>query len=171
MLTREEKAVQAEYSLSFKDYREAQWLYLKRSPLAMIFYVLGCWGPSILGLLLIAVYLFGLGLGDSEDAARVLRNISPFIVGCMILLPLRWWNLWRAYAAMFPKGNRQTIFSFDNEQFISAIPNRSEARVYWSALEKYEEDGKQMLLFPARKRFFIIPSEPCRRLAGWPCAL
>jgi len=43
------------------------------------------------------------------------------------------------------------------EQVISAIPNRSEGRFFWSAIQDYAEDDKIALLFIQKKKFLFIP--------------
>ncbi len=150
--------MQAQYELSFNDYKNAQWVYLKHRPFNLLVFVLFYCVLPLCCLLLLVVSLYARKQGHASQATLILLNLRPLLVTLVVIAFLRQFSIWRTYLSLFEKKSPRTaVFSFDDEQFISAIPARSEARVHWSALVDFAEDKKVTLLFLAKNRFLFIP--------------
>jgi hypothetical protein len=67
-------------------------------------------------------------------------------------------QLRRCYRIMFPKGVPKVArLTVNDEQVITAIPDRNEGRFYWRGIQDHAEDKNGMILFVQKKRFLIVP--------------
>lgn len=149
-----------EHALTFRDYLDGQWTYLKRRRFAMISFLGFYWFLPLVGLTLFCLLVWAKSSATGALVAVSHYGVSalPLLVMAVILWPLRYLTMWRGYRAIFPGDvPRRAVFWFDEEQFGSELPGRSEAKVYWSALFDYAEDAKIALLFVGKNRFVFVP--------------
>jgi hypothetical protein len=148
--------IEAEYTISYADYKAANQLYLRHRLWARISYILTIWIVPIFGVCLLAWSLW-LRAHDVDASMN-----GPIIVsGAWLALafPLaRWLQVRRCYRNLFPKGVPKIArLMVNDEQVISVIPDRNEGRFYWRAIQDHAEDKNGMILFVAKKRFLLVP--------------
>jgi len=150
--------IEAEYTLTFTDYKAANWLYLRRHPWSMLGYVFQCWMFPILVLASTAITVWARACGDANATRLSWGAIAVPLVFAMALPSFRWWALWNGYNIIFPRGTGKIAhLTVTQEQVISAIPDRNEGRFYWKAIERYAEDKNGMILFVSKNRYLIVP--------------
>jgi hypothetical protein len=150
--------IEAEYTLTFADYKAAHRLYLRRHPWSMFSYVFQCWMIPILVLASAAIAVWARVHGDANATRLSWGTIEGPLIFAMALPAFRWWTLWSGYNNIFPRGTGKIArLTLTQEQVISAIPDRNEGRFYWKTIERYAEDKNGMILFVSKKRYLIVP--------------
>jgi hypothetical protein len=149
-----------EYEISYKLYKTAQWLYLKKRPASMVFYIVLYWLIPLAGLVCLFLTLADFLEGRRFLAWTLLKTELPFIVYGLIVVIWRQISLRRGYSGLYPRNTqKRATFSYDEQQCISAIPGRSQGKVYWSAMSSVAQDKQITLLFMGRKRFLMVPTQ------------
>jgi hypothetical protein len=163
-----------EYGLKYQNYKDAQKLYIRHSKRAALYYYFFIWVLPILGCLLA---IFGLAALFEIGPVWVRYFRGLYVVGLWfaLFIPImRIFTVRRCWKQLVPpntpgKGMKAEIhvtLEFNAEQFISAIPGRSEGRFFWSAVQDFAEDVKIALIFIHKKRFIFIP-KPALPEAAW----
>ena len=148
--------IEAEYTITYTDYKNAQRLYLKRRPAAMIGYVLLVWILPIFGVSMALALWFRIyfGRGPGDQAGVMVSYLWLIVVFPLI----RWLRLRRGYRNLFAKGAPRVVrLSADEDQVVSTIPDRCEGRFYWKTIEDSAEDKNGMILFVHQKQFLVVP--------------
>ena len=150
--------MQTEYTLTFSDYRAAQWLYLKTRPLSMCMYIFGTWVIPSIALAGFFLYVWSIETQPSEASASLLSNIQPMLIFGAISPFLYRWAIWNGYKNQIGPDIKSILsFSFNHERFIATSPSRTESKVEWSAITNFVEDKKVSLFFFSKTRFMVLP--------------
>jgi hypothetical protein len=149
--------IEAKYTITYADYKAANRLYLRHRPWAGIGYILTIWIFPIFGACFLA---WSLWLRAHDMDVPLHDPAGMFLVAWLaFVFPLaRWLQLRRCYRTLFPKGApKVACLTVNDEQVISAIPDRSEGRFYWRAIQDHAENKNGMILFVQKKRFLVVP--------------
>ena len=149
-----------EYIFDYKDFRNAQKLYLrhrKRAGATLRFWL---YGLPTMTIVFLAIDIYAFKAGQNSAA-----GLFGWLTACALWMTLmivvrRPWNLRRLYKKMLPPGTKDAVsafFSFGEDGVISGITGRSEGRFFWKAILDYAEDDQIALLFIHQKRFLFIP--------------
>ena len=153
--------MECEYITTFADYKAAQKLYFRHRPSARRRFLGWMYGLPIITLLLLVETCHEAGLENSEGVALAAWLTFCAGMATLFFVVLRPWNLRRCFRKMCKAlgltGDTPTRFTFDADGVVSAIPNRSEGRFFWAAIEDFAEDSSVVLLFIAKKRFLFVP--------------
>jgi hypothetical protein len=123
----------------------------------MIGYVLVVWILPIFGVLILASALWS--RIEHSPAAVDQTSVMIFCLWLIVAFPLvRWLRLRSGYRNLFPRGTpRIARLTANEDQVISAIPDRSEGRFYWKTIQDSAEDKSGMILFVRKKQFLVVP--------------
>jgi hypothetical protein len=150
-----------DYISTFEDYKKAQKLYLRYRNNARMRLLAWMYGLPIATVCL-ALLTWHLSSTSSTSGFSLLGWLTLCCFGATVqVVVLRPWNLRRCYNKMrrIAGMNEQTPtrFDFDDNGVISGVPNRSEVRFFWNAIQDFAEDEHVALLFISKKRFLFIP--------------
>jgi hypothetical protein len=153
--------MECEYITTFADYKAAQKLYLRHRPSARRRFLGWMYGLPIITLLLVVATWHESGLENSEGFGLAAWLTFCAAMATLFVVVLRPWNLRRCFRKMRKAsgltGDTPTRFTFDANGVVSAVPNRSEGRFFWTAIEDFAEDSSIALLFIGKKRFLFVP--------------
>ena len=149
-----------DYIIEYKDFLNAQKLYLKHKRGANLRLKAWLYGLPAITLLLLITDLHAF-MTNQAGMTAILSGFAGFgLWMTLIIVGLRPWKLRRFYRKLLPPGEKKLMharFSFSAEGVISSVPGRSEGRFYWSAIQDFAEDEKMALLFFDKKKFLFIP--------------
>ncbi len=147
--------MQAEYHLTFKDYKNANKLWQKNKRFGVARYVLAHY---VFAAFVVLGWLYIWRNSFHGTSGKVIELLI-LLVAVFGLLPwLRELTLRRRFRTFFPAGtSTAATFAFDSGGFVKAVPGSSEARVQWAALVGYAEDEKGAILLLTKISFFILP--------------
>lgn len=90
-----------------------------------------------------------------DDAAR---GGAVFAMMLSAIVGYRIFRLRRAYRLSSMARHKQGIaLAFNEEYFVSGLPEHSEGRFRWPALYDFAENGRVALLYTAKNRAIVIP--------------
>ena len=162
-----------DYTLTYRDYLEAQRLYRRHRTGVGVGYYFVVWLLPIVGLFCGIPLVVGL-FGYQPAWLEGLSEFSGPGLWLAVFFPL-WWmyklrNGWkRLLPDSSPRSTRTTIpvgLEMTPDQLISSLPGRSEARFLWPALVDFVEDEKVALVFIKKKFFLFVPRDAMDE-AGW----
>jgi len=145
--------MQLRYELTLSDYLSAQALHAKRSSIAYSGRVLCYFIFPALGCLLLA-WDFSGGRFSSSGAIAILAPI--YLLACPLFLR---WNLRRCYRRTRSGDGECTIDIEPN--LIRSASTKTRSEIEWSAIRRFSEDNKCLLLYLAPARFIAIPKRVC----------
>jgi YcxB-like protein len=149
--------IETEYSITYADYKAAQWLYLWKRPWKMILY----W-TSHLGWAALAACLVGWFFASRKVPEAGLKLWldcgTAFFVAFFVNQGIRAMQLRRCYGDSYSNTSRRTVRLIANDKELRvAVPGRSESRLQWNAIDDVAEDSEVRLLFVGKTRFMIVP--------------
>ena len=149
--------IEAEYTITYADYTAANRLFIRHRPWSMASYAFTLLvSASGVSLLIWALWLRAHGDVDSNITRPGMMLNSIWLA--LIFPLLRWIQLRRGYRNLFPKNSPKIArLSVNEEQVISAIPDRNEGRFYWKAIVGYAENKNGLILFVTRMRYLLVP--------------
>ena len=145
--------MQLRYELTLSDYLSAQALHAKRSGLSYFSRILGYVICPVLGCLFLAWNLAS-GLFTSSPAIAVL--VPVYLLACPLILR---WNLRRCYRRTRSSNCGCTIDFEPNLVRTASASTRSE--IEWSAIRRFSEDNRTLLLYLAPAKYIAIPKRVC----------
>jgi hypothetical protein len=148
-----------EYTLTLADYKRALALHNRQKLFGRgnSFFMLRI--VPAFALFVIAFWLVEAALG--KDSLAQNQPVTWISVIFFAALPLLWeWSVRRHFKQLFPTSvtSRKVSFSADDELIVSAIPDRSEGRFQWSAVDHFAQDEKITLIYVGKKRFLFLPT-------------
>lgn len=149
--------IEAEYTITYADYKAAQWLYLRERRVAMVGYLVAAWAVPTFGICILALAFWSRIHSTASGADQSGLMIASLWL--VVAFPLiRWMRLRRGYRDLFPKGTPKiTRITVNEDQVISALPDRNEGRYYWNSIVDHAEAKSGMILFVGKKQFLIVP--------------
>jgi len=162
-----------EYTLTYKDYLDAQKLYRSHVWTAALSYYVWIWAVPIIGLTLALSWFVTMSgyslewLASMAGFAGVGIWLGLFIPAARVYTIRKCWK--RLLPESVPKSTKTSIaveFEMTEDQVISVLPGRSEGRFFWTALFDLAEDDKLTLLFIKKRQFLFIPLRALDE-AGW----
>jgi hypothetical protein len=148
--------IHLQFTLTFDDYVEAQWLHAKR----------GWWPRLTLGLCYtlipaIGILVIVLGFllardGVSWSLAVLEFGLGMFLVCYPLYVRVRWK---RCYVRTRSESGECSI-DFDTE-LIKTQSDSMRSEIGWSAIRSFSEGKTLFLLYAAPAKFFVVPKRVC----------
>ena len=145
--------MQLAYTLTFVDYLEAQRVHASRSVRAQIFRFLNWWFFPVLGLVLVGVSLVLWREGSPLITVSLVLLYGLFLISYRYLLQERVRKVYRETR----RGAGGTLLDLDDEHFFCEWLQFAKISVAWSAVKKFGESEKVLLIYVAPGLFFIVP--------------
>jgi hypothetical protein len=162
-----------DYTLTYRDYLDAQKLYRRHRTSAGVFYYFWFWLLPIVGVVCGLPLVAGL-FGYQPTWLEALSGFSVLGLWFALSIPLlRFYSVRKCWKRLLPdslpKSTQTEIpvgLEMTPDQLISSLPGRSEARFLWPALVDYAEDEKLALVY-IKKKFFLFVPRRAMDDAGW----
>jgi hypothetical protein len=151
-----------EYVLTYRDYIDAQKLYIRHRRMAAVKYYLWIWVVPIFGLCATIPFLHGLITHSTSEFMGAYAGVAAGGAWFVLFIPLmRWYSLRRCWKAMIPRERRgkPVMLEFTDDMVISAIPGQSEGRFFWTAIQDFAQDERITLIYVRKKNFLFVPTQ------------
>jgi len=145
--------MQLAYTLTFADYLEAQRVHASRSTRAQVFRFLNWWFFPVLGLVLVIVSLVLWREGSPLITVTLVLLYGLFLISYRYLLQERVRKVYRETR----RGGGARLLDIDDDHFFCEWPEVAKITVAWSAVKKFRESEKVLLIYVAPALFFIVP--------------
>jgi hypothetical protein len=162
-----------EYTLTYRDYLDAQKLHRHNRWKAALSYCVWIWVLPILGL------LTGLAWAASsfDSAPDWVSNVAAFAGAGLWLaffIPaMRLYSIRKCWKRLLPESAKKSVrtdisvaLEMTSDQIIVVLPGTAEGRYFWSAIVDYAEDERLALVYIKKKNFLFIPRRAMDE-AGW----
>ena len=140
--------VQLDYTLTFNDYLQAQWLHCNRRWRSGFVQLMNTRILPGFGLLLAV-----LGLAASVNWAII--GLGLLLMSYPLLL-----RLYFGYCYRTTRSEGECKIEF-NQDMIRTSTTNTKGEVQWAAIRSFSEDKKSFLLYIAPAKFFVIPKRVC----------
>ncbi|HEX4320135.1 MAG TPA: YcxB family protein [Acidobacteriaceae bacterium] len=150
--------IEAEYTISYADYKAANRLYLWQGPRTRIGYTLSMFVFPVIGLSFSAWGLWLRISGNPGFLDASLTNLLLFALFAICFPLIRWRLLRVGFRGLLPKGSGNTVrLRADDEQVIFSVPGSAEGRYFWNAFVNFAENEKVLILIVSRTRYLLVP--------------
>ncbi len=151
--------MKVEYTVTLADYKSALALHNRQKVFgrANNFFLLRI--VPAFALFVIGFWLVEAALGKDSPAQG--QPVTWICVVFFAAIPLLWELYVRRYfKQLFPASvtSRNVSFSADDDLIVSTVPDRSEGRFYWNAIDHFAQNEKVTLIYVGKKRFIFLPT-------------
>jgi YcxB-like protein len=145
--------MQIAYTLTFLEFLEGQRVHENRSAKARVLRFLNWWFFPVLGLVLVlgSIVLW-------REGSPWLTVIVVFLYG-LFLVCYRLLLLGRAKSKYTNtrRGDGSVLIQLEEDEIVAEWPECARSVAQWTAIKKFREDEKVLLIYVAPAIFFIVP--------------
>jgi hypothetical protein len=145
-----------EFQLSYQEFLAGIRLGRRRSPKAMLRFVLSWIWPAFLLLIEIAVLWDAKAQGSKWSDDGLVTLVLTLLLAASLVFRIS--RLRRSFRrSRFADPERVTALAFNHEYFVVGSTGRSEGRFLWPALYDFAENERVVLVYTSKSRYIVIP--------------
>ena len=145
--------MQIAYTLTFQEFLEGQRVHESRSVKTRVLRFLNWWFFPLLGLVLVLGSIMLWHEGSPWVTVIVVFLYGLFLVSYRLLLVGRA----KSKYVNTRRGNGSVLLNVEEDEIVAEWPEFARSVAKWSAIKKFREDEKVLLIYMAPAIFFIVP--------------
>jgi hypothetical protein len=150
--------MKVEYALTLADYKAALQLHARQTISRHLGNFFVHVMAPVVACLIILFWLYEAVFHGDFLASQPSAWVTPALFASLPFL--QEWSIRKTFKQLFPSSvtNMPVSFSIDDDLIVSAIPDRSEGRFYWNAIDHFAQNEKVTLIYVAKRRFIFFPT-------------